>query len=604
MIELGKLKLKNRRFKNTLLLSYILFSILLLGGVYLLHVKYSASESIKNFEDEVRTEASYKQNFYNTFYEKKAAAVNALAQNEILLKFIEDKEHDYKNVNSLFKTLMQSNANYMQLRFIDRDGQEIIRFDRKEIGDEPLLVKKEELQNKSARYYYQACRTIGKDEVWFSKIDLNVEHNRIETPIKPVLRVAKKVNLKSSFEGFIILNIFMKPYLKTLTESSALDVHLVDKDGYFLVHKNQSKNWAKYLGNWHNITSEFKITKQEIRGETEEFNRQNRYFLQPLTYKNYEEYRLIYFENAQKIAKTEELVRKRVLFTVLYAILIAIPFSYISALPAKKIYQSLNTKSNDITELANNLEKRVEEEIEKNRVKDSILENQAKLAALGEMLGNIAHQWRHPITRVSLILQNMRTFKSLDKLSDKQFDKYIKNTLEQLDYMSQTIDDFKNFYVPDKEISTFNVKQSIKDAYRIIGASIKHEGVKVVIDTQDDFYIKGYKNQFSQVILNIMHNAREALEENDTKSPYIKIKLFCEDSFNKVTIEDNAGGIKESHLEKVFDAYFTTKEKSGTGIGLYMSRMIVVENFGGTLHVKNTPSGALFTIEVPNRAKV
>jgi signal transduction histidine kinase len=599
MIELGSLKRQNRKFKITLLLSYILFATLILGGIYLLHVKYSASESIKNFEEEVKTEASYKQNFYNEFYKKKAATVNALSKNEILLGFIENKKHDYKNVHSLFKTLMQSNANYMQLRYIDKDGQEIIRLDRKEIGNEPVLVKKENLQNKSARYYYKACCAINKDEVWFSKIDLNIEHNVIEKPIKPVLRVAQQIHINSSFEGFIIINIFMKPYLKTLTESSVFDVYLVDKNGYFLIHKNRDKNWSQYLGNAHNITDELKITKKAVKSKSKEFNTQNRYFLQPLSYGDYQDYRLVYFENAKKIAKTRALVKERVLFTILYAILIAIPFAYIASSPAKKIYQSLYTKSNDITELANNLEKRVDEEIEKNRIKDRILENQAKLAALGEMIGNIAHQWRHPITRVSLILQNMKTFKSLGKLSDEQFDKYISSTLEQMDYMSQTIDDFKNFYIPDREISTFNVKQSIKDTYKIIGASIKHEGIKIIIDVQDDFSIKGYKNQFSQVILNIMHNAREALEETGVKSPYIKIRLFCENSTNKVTIEDNAGGIKEANVDKVFDAYFTTKPKSGTGIGLYMSRVIVVENFMGSLHVKNTPEGALFTIEVP-----
>jgi signal transduction histidine kinase len=599
MIELGSLKKQNRKFKITLLLSYILFATLILGGIYLLHVKYSASESIKNFEEEVKKEASYKQNFYHQFYKKKAATVNALAKNEILLDFIRDKKSSYKNVHSLFKTFMKSNSNYMQLRFIDKDGQEIIRLDRKEIGNEPILIDKKNLQNKSERYYYKACCSIDKDEVWFSKIDLNVEHKKIEKPIKPVIRVAQQVHASESFEGFIIINIFMKPYLQTLTESSVFDVYLVDKEGYFLKHKDHTKDWARYLGNTHNITDEFEITKQAILSSTQEFNKEKRYFIQPLSYNKYNDYRLVYFENAKKIAKTKALVKKRVLFTILYAILIAIPFAYIASSPAKKIYQSLYTKSNDITELANNLEKRVEEEMEKNRIKDRILENQAKLAALGEMIGNIAHQWRHPITRVSLILQNMKTFKSLGKLSDEQFNTYINSTLEQMDYMSQTIDDFKNFYIPDKEISTFNVKQSIKDTYKIIGGSIKHDGIKIIVDVQENFSIKGYKNQFSQVILNIMHNAREALEDKSVKSPYIKITLFEDENINKVTIEDNAGGINIDTIDKVFDAYFTTKEKSGTGIGLYMSRMIVVENFSGKLYAKNTPDGAIFTIELP-----
>jgi len=599
MIELESLKKQNKKFKNTLLLSYLLFATFILAGIYLLHVKYSASESIANFKIQVETEASYKEKFYYNFYKKKATAVKALAENKILLNFVQDSNSDYGNVNSLFETIMQGNSNYMQLRYIDKNGKEIIRLDRSEIGENPVLVSKKDLQNKSKRYYYKACCAIDADDIWFSKIDLNIEHHVIEKPIKPVLRVAHQVYANSKFEGFVIINIFMKPYLKTLTESSAFDVYLIDRDGYFLIHKNSKKNWAKYLGSSHNIIKDFDLDKNIVFNTKKYFNEKERYFFQPLSYMQYSDYRLVYFENTKKIAQTQALIKKRVLFTIIYAILIAIPFAYLAAFPAKQIYQSLYKKSNDITLLANNLEKRVEEEIEKNRAKDRILENQAKLAALGEMIGNIAHQWRHPITRISLILQNMRTFKSLGKLTDEQFDKYINNTLEQMDYMSQTIDDFKNFYLPDNNISTFNVNQSIQDAYKIIGASIKHEGIEIITEVQNNFLIKGYKNQFSQVILNIMHNAREVLEERSVKLPYIKIKINSEYNVNKVTVEDNAGGIKEDIINNIFDAYFTTKSKNGTGIGLYMSKIIIKENFKGTLHVKNTQNGALFTIELP-----
>ena len=599
MIELSNLKKQNVKFKNTLLLSYILFATFILAGIYLLHVKYSANETIAHFKEQVQTEASYKQRFYNDFYNKKATEVKALAKNKILLDFIKNQKRSYKNVDSLFTTIMQSDENYMQLRYINKDGQEIIRLDRKEIGDHPILVAEENLQNKSGRYYYKECCKIDKEEVWFSKIDLNVEYNHIEKPIKPVLRVAHQIYIESSFKGFIIINIFMKPYLKRLTESSAFDTYLVDKNGFFLIHKNSKKNWSKYLGNSHNIIKEFNIDKNIINNNKKYFNEKSRFFCQPLTYQKYNDYKLVYFENAKKTAHTKKLIRTRVFFTILYAILIAIPFAYIASSPAKKIYQALYIKSNDITKLANNLEKRVEEEVEKNRIKDRILENQAKLAALGEMIGNIAHQWRHPITRVSLTLQNMKTFKSLGKLSDTQFNNYITTTLEQMDYMSQTIDDFKNFYKPDKDISIFNVKKAIKDTDKIIGASIKHEGIKILIDVEKDFSIKGYKNQFSQVILNIMHNAREALEEKKIKSPFIKIKLFSTENKDKVTIENNAGNIKIEPIDTIFDAYFTTKEDSGTGIGLYMSRMIISENFNGKIYAKNTSQGVLFTIELP-----
>lgn len=599
MIELGNLKKQNRKFKITLLLSYLLFAALILVAIYLLHVKYSANESLKHFHTEAQKEASYKQRFFNDFFEKNKDAVSALAHNKILLDFIKNEFKDYNYVHSLFETLMKSNANFMQLRYIDKNGYEIIRLDRKEIDDEPVLVTKKNLQNKRARYYYKECCDISKDEIWYSKIDLNVEHNKIEIPIKPVIRIAKQVHVDDDFKGFIIINIFMKPYLKTLTESSFFDVYLSDIYGNFLIHKDKEKNWSKYFRRDINVKKELGIDIKTLQKPTSYFNKERKYFIQPLIYGKSNDYRLIYFENAQKVAQTRSTIKQRVTITILFAIFIAIPFAYIASSPAKKIYQSLYQKSNDITKLANNLEKRVEEEIAKNLKKDKMLENQSKLAALGEMIGNIAHQWRHPITRVSLILQNIKTFKAHGKLNDELLDKYINNALEQMDYMSQTIDDFKSFYKPDNKISLFSAKKAIADAHKIIGASIKHQGIQITINLKDDFKIKGYKNQFAQVILNIMHNAREALEENNIESPYIKIKLQCGTKINKITIEDNAGGIKEENIEKIFDAYFTTKEENGTGIGLYMSRTIIQEIFHGKLYAKNTPNGALFSIELP-----
>ncbi|WP_458701129.1 sensor histidine kinase [Sulfurospirillum sp. 1307] len=599
MIDLGELKKQNKKFKYTLLFSYLLFATFILIAIYLLHVKYSANESLKHLYNEVKKEASYKERIFNDFFKKNNNVVNALSNNKILIDFIRNGLKDDTYVTSLFKAIMQSNSNYMQLRYINKQGQEIIRFDRYKIDGQPRIIPKKLLQNKKERYYYKECCKIKKDEIWYSKIDLNVEHKKIEIPIKPVIRIAKQIYLNNEFKGFVIINIFMKPYLKEFSESSFFDVYLTDFFGNFIIHKDQKKNWSKYFNKNINATRELGIDLKVLQNTNVYFDKKRKYFIQPLTYGKSNSYRLIYFENAKKVNEIQNTIKKRVIITVLFAILIAIPFAYLASSPAKKIYQSLYQKSNDITKLANNLESRVEEEVLKNLKKDKILENQSKLAALGEMIGNIAHQWRHPITRVSLILQNIKTFKEHGKLDDEHLERYINNALEQMDFMSQTIDDFKNFYKPDNNISIFHAKIAISSAHKIIGGLIKHQGIDISINIKNDFKIKGYPNQFAQVILNIMNNAREALEEKRIEKPFIKINLFSEDNVNKITIEDNAGGISINNLEKIFDAYFTTKKENGTGIGLYMSRMIIMENFNGKLYAKNAQQGALFTIELP-----
>jgi len=599
VIDLESLKIENRKFKATLLLSYVLFATLILGAIYLLHVKYSASESIKNLQEEIAKEASYKQTFFDNFFQTNVDTIKAISMNELFIDFIKKDKDNGKSINSIFKTIMQSHKNYMQLRYIDKFGQEIIRFDRKEIGDKPIFIKKDNLQNKSQRYYYKESMRINQDKTWFSKIDLNVEHGKIDTPIKPVLRLSHQVHIDGKLEGFVILNIFMKKKLEFLTHSSIFDIFLVDEDGFFISHINKINNWSRYF-NKNNITKDLHIKDTYLQMEGNIFNSKNRFLIQPLSYKNYANYKLIYYENASKIKKTKELIKERAIITILFALFIAIPFAYIASSPAKKIYQNLYQKSNEITKLANNLEAKVNDEIEKNLSKDRILENQAKLAALGEMLGNIAHQWRHPITRVSLILQNIKTFKSLGKLSDAQLEKYISNALSQMDYMSETIDDFKDFYKPDSQSSIFTAQKAILNANKIVEASIKHQGIQIFTQIKDDFSIKGFQNQFSQVILNIIHNAKDALEENYISSPFIKITLQNKDGdTNQITVEDNAGGIKTDKIDKVFDAYFTTKNESGTGIGLYMSNMIIKDNFKGTISAKNSSTGAIFTIELP-----
>jgi len=597
LIDLRELKRQNKRFKRTLLLSYILFTLVVFGALYFVHARYSSSESIQNLHNEIEKEASYKQIFFENFLQVNIDTIKAISQNEIFINFIKERSNKY--VNSLFKTIMQSHTNYMQLRFIDKNGQETIRFDRKEIGDKPILIKKNKLQNKFQRYYCIKCLNLNKDEIWLSEIDLNMEYGKIEKPIKPVLRIAHSIYKNNILEGFVIVNIFMKNYIEYLTQSSMFDIYLVDQNGYFLSHINKKYNWSRYF-NKNQTVKELNINTNLLKANLEYFDNKNRYFIQPLTHKKYKKYKLIYFENTSKTMATRVLIEKRTIITLIFAILIAVPFAYVASSPATNLYKNLYKKSNEITKLANQLENKVKAEIEKNMYKDKILENQAKLAALGEMLGNIAHQWRHPITRVSLILQNIKTFKSLNKLSDEQLDKYIGNALEQMDYMSQTIDDFKDFYKPDNESSIFNANTAINSAYKIIEASIKHQGIQIYIQNHSDFLIKGYKNQFSQVILNIIHNAKDVLEEKYINSPFIKISLKNKnDKINIITIEDNGGGINPDLINKIFNAYFTTKKGNGTGIGLYMSKMIIEENFKGSIDVTNGLNGAIFTINIP-----
>jgi len=599
MTNIKNIKKQKKRFKKILVISYIAFAILILSSIYLLHVKISSKEALKHFQQNTTQDSIQKQRYIDNFLSRSSNLIKAISTNREFISFAIDRKNK-KIAEDLLYSMIKIDKNYMQLRFIDANGDEIIRFDRKNI-DSPIFQQKK-LQNKSQRYYCKKCALLKNGQIWFSNIDLNVEHGKIEKPIKPVIRVSTPVFKKDKYLGFLILNIFMKNYLNDLTESSIYDLYLCDLNGNFLINKNPQYNWSKYLDKKINAIDEFKISKKDFSKDTF-FSKKGIYFIKTLKISGFNDLKLIYFENLKQKRLTAKLIQKRVLTTVLFAIFISFPFAYLVAFPISKLYNSLEIEAENIAKQANNLEKRVQLEIEKNRAKDKLLENQAKLAALGEMLGNIAHQWRHPITRLSLIIQNLKSLYENKKLTKEHFLRYHKNSLEQIDYMSDTIEDFRNFYKEDKEKSSFDPSLAIGNAYKIINASIKHKGIDLSLNIEDKFEIVGYQNQFSQVILNIIQNAKDALEEKNIKNPSINIKLYKKDGKNYIEIRDNAGGIDKKIIDKIFDAYITTKKNRGTGIGLYMSRTIIEENFGGKLYAKNSKDGAVFTIEFSSHPK-
>ncbi len=231
------------------------------------------------------------------------------------------------------------------------------------------------------------------------------------------------------------------------------------------------------------------------------------------------------------------------------------------------------------------LEERIKEEVEKNRQKDRVMFQQSKLASLGEMLGNIAHQWRQPLMELAILLY---------KIKDQNPDVY-KRGVAIVERMNQTIIDFQNFFRPDKVKERFSLIQTIKNALAIMEGSLEKEGIEVELRTTHDAEVWGYKNEFAQVVINLLSNAKDALKGKEFKKIVIEVKVVGEEIL--IEIIDNAGGIEENILDKIFEPYFTTKHASkGTGLGLYMSKMIVEESMGGRLWAENMGSGAKFTI--------
>ncbi|BCD62946.1 hypothetical protein NitYY0826_C1834 [Nitratiruptor sp. YY08-26] len=261
----------------------------------------------------------------------------------------------------------------------------------------------------------------------------------------------------------------------------------------------------------------------------------------------------------------------------------------------KELEKRVEEKTKQLRELNLTLEKRVEREVTKNREKDRMMFQQARLASLGEMLGNIAHQWRQPLMELGILLYKIKKLSS-----DERIDEIYEKGTAILEKMSQTISDFQNFFSPDKKKERFNVAEVINNTIAIMEGVLKKSGITVTLRYEEDMEIEGYKNEFSQVILNIISNAKDALNDVNPPEKIIKLAIKSCKNYLRIDIEDNAGGIPPNIIEKIFEPYFTTKQhKKGTGLGLYMSKMIIEESMGGELGVKNGKSGAKFIIKLP-----
>ncbi len=271
------------------------------------------------------------------------------------------------------------------------------------------------------------------------------------------------------------------------------------------------------------------------------------------------------------------------------------------------LYLKLFEKEKELEHLNRNLEKRVIEEIEKRREKEQILLHQSKMAAMGEMIGAIAHQWRQPLNALGLIVQDLRDASDYDEIDNAYINRSVSTAMGQIEFMSQTIDDFRNFFKSTKERETFSIVRSVKSVLSILSAMFKNNSIEVRFDSEIEGILafKGYPNEFKQVIVNIISNSKDAILDSrrkgvlDSSDGQISITIYNRDDKIITEIEDNGGGVPEDVFSRIFEPYFTTKEQGqGTGIGLYMSKVIIENNMKGRLYAENTQKGAKFIIEL------
>ncbi len=266
----------------------------------------------------------------------------------------------------------------------------------------------------------------------------------------------------------------------------------------------------------------------------------------------------------------------------------------------QQLEDEVKKRTIDLDLLNKNLDKKVKQEVSQRQEQERLLIHQSRLAAMGEMIGAIAHQWRQPLNALSLVQQNLYLHFYMGKLTDEFMVRSMEKSERLVSNMSTTIDDFRNFFKPNKHAEYFNINELLRTTVSLLEAQFKNHNIAIKINCKESLTIKGFEGEFSQVIVNLLTNSKDAFIERQIQSPVITINTGVTEKEMYISVHDNGGGIPENIFDKIYDPYFTTKEEGkGTGIGLYMSKMIVENNMRGKFYAVNETDGVTFLIKIP-----
>lgn len=266
----------------------------------------------------------------------------------------------------------------------------------------------------------------------------------------------------------------------------------------------------------------------------------------------------------------------------------------------KQAEDRIQKQHEELLSLNEHLEDRVHEEVLENQRKEKILLQQSRLAQMGEMISMIAHQWRQPLSAISTTAANLQVLIALNKYEEDKFNQSLAQVENYVSHLSDTINDFRNFFKPDKEKKQSSLVEIAEKSLQIITTTLETKNITLHIQKAPKTPLTTYTHEVMQVILNLIKNAEDILEERAVQDPTLTINFDIEETHHSLHVLDNAGGIAEDILDKIFDPYFSTKStKNGTGLGLYMSKVIINDHCNGKMWVSNTDNGAKFTIKLP-----
>jgi signal transduction histidine kinase len=571
------------RFRTKIAIGFIVFGAIV-SIIYGLNT-YIFSKSDMLYSSMKSTESKFieRDDLIKSFTHNYEHLLEAISEDKLILEAV--KNNNIEKLNIILSTLSKTQSEIYQFRLLSKDGNELIRINKVNHKDIEI-VEKNKLQNKAHRYYFNDIKNIKDNEIYKSKIDLNMENNKVQYPFRPTIRFAKKIQLKDEFLGYFLINTDVQNLLNSLSVTTLYNIYLIDKSGNFILNcpngpENKNYSFGKYLKKDYTIKEHFKNEYQRILSLDE--YKSDTFYSKKISLHNKEDIKMI-LEVKEDVLKVKiDDIINRVFYIMILSFLISLPFIIVLT----NLFNKIKLKS----------EQKLLEETNKNIEKDKLLLKNSKMAMMGEMIAMIAHQWKQPLSSQKAILALLKTKREFGKLTDDILNKNLKQLDDLANHMNLTIEDFRNFFKSDKLKRDVNLKEVVEQSIDLINDSFEINNIKIDLRLQDNCETKTLDRELKQVIINILNNSRDALNSIESNKQ-ININLYDNDEAFFIQISDNAGGIPQDIIDKIFDSYFSTKGEGGTGLGLYMSKIIIEEHLNGTLDVKNNNVGAVFTIQL------
>lgn len=500
-----------------------------------------------------RKEVNYlldnRKNILNDFLKDNFNIITSFSNNDFFYNYIENQK--YTSFQMFLRSIQSYDKNIENIRYIDAKGNELIKLKRIEYGSNYILNHSQNLINIKNEDIFKKVMTVENGDIYFTelqKLNLNNE-------IKYKLSIAYKVYDDYDVLGIFILDFYLDDLIINLTSSNSFYTYILDKNNCIIATNRDDIN----------VNNNDCISKKEndLINKIQIFSSKNQKLF-------------LAFEGKEKLQDFfSELNNTFILVLIIIIIISLYLSSFLANIPNKLNEKILEQKK--------------------------MFMQQSKFAAMGEMIAVISHQWRQPLNEISLLIDEIKLKFKYKMLTEDEINFLSKEIDDSLNYMSNTIEDFNNFFKPNKEKELFYIKDLFEESLNLLRSKITSKNISITIEqSNDSIEYFGYKNELKQVLINILHNAVDALIAREIENKNISLTYEIKDKNLILAVQDNAAGIDVNIIDDIFNPYFSTKlEKNGTGLGLYISKVIIQNNMHGKIDVENINKGARFTITLP-----